>query len=136
MFVRAYAVSVALLVSIGQAAALEPAELRGEWETQWSNAANEPLSGGGPLLIRLDSGEAALDGVIPAAGMDGVMNGEITHDKSGALIWSGTWVSYWPEGATTGAFRLVFTDADSFTGTWSSDDGAVADAAWNGQRAR
>ena len=66
--------------------------------------------------------------------MDGVMNGEVASGENGALIWSGTWVSYWPEGATRGTFRLVFRDADTFAGTWSSDDGAVQDARWLGAR--
>jgi hypothetical protein len=63
------------------------------------------------------------------------MNGEISEGEDGALVWSGRWASIWPEGATTGTFRLVFTDANTFNGTWSTDDGVVIDAAWNGQRA-
>ncbi|MBL8530927.1 MAG: hypothetical protein JNK94_04260 [Hyphomonadaceae bacterium] len=118
------------------AAALQPADLVGAWETQWANAAGEAPSGGGPLIIRLDGSEGALDGLTPAPGWDGVQTGETAPGPNGALIWSGRWASIWPEGATMGAFRLVFTDADTFTGTWSTDDGSVTDATWNGARAR
>lgn len=134
MVVRAFAVSVAFLLSAGQATALELSDLSGAWETEWSNAKDEPVSGGGPMIVRPDSGSEALDGLIPGPGMDGVMNGEVTVDENGALIWSGTWVSYWPEGATRGTFRLVFRDADAFAGTWSSEDGVVQDARWIGVR--
>jgi hypothetical protein len=62
------------------------------------------------------------------------MNGSVAPGEDGALIWSGAWVSYWPEGATRGTFRLVFSDEGHFTGTWSSEDGAVRDASWTGGR--
>jgi hypothetical protein len=65
--------------------------------------------------------------------MDGVLNGDVTAGENGALVWSGTWVSYWPEGATRGPFRMVFT-GDAFAGIWSTDDGEVQNAAWNGRR--
>jgi hypothetical protein len=133
MFVRAFAFSAALLLS-GQAFALEPGDLVGVWTTEWSNAANEPITGGGALQIALDTGGESLDGLLPGPGMDGVLNGDVTVGENGALVWTGTWVSYWPEGATRGPFRMVFTD-DAFTGTWSTDDGTVQDAAWNGRRA-
>lgn len=134
MFVRAFAISVAFLLSAGQAAALELSHVTGEWETEWANAADEPLSGYGPIFVRLDTGADSLDGLNPGPGMDGVMNGEVTAGEDGALVWSGTWVSYWPEGATRGSFRLVFEDADHFEGTWSSEDGVVQNARWHGVR--
>lgn len=134
MFVRAFAISVAFLLSAGQAAALELSDLSGNWETEWSNAKDEPVNGGGPMIVRLDSGSESLDGLIPGPGMDGVMNGEVAAGENGTLIWSGTWVSYWPEGATRGTFRLVFRDEGHFAGTWSSEDGVVQDARWIGGR--
>jgi hypothetical protein len=117
------------------ARALEPSELVGVWTTEWSNAADEAISGGGPMRVAIDSSEESLDGLIPGPGMDGVMNGEITAGENGAVVWSGVWVSYWPEGATRGTYRFVFTSADVFTGTWSTDDKEVQNAAWNGRRA-
>lgn len=133
MFVRAFAVSAALLLS-GQAYAIEPGDLVGAWTTEWSNGPAEPISGGDTLTISRDSSEGSLDGVTAAPGFDGVMNGEVS-EENGALIWSGRWASIWPEGATLGTFRLVFTDANAFTGTWSTNDKQVRDAAWNGHRA-
>lgn len=131
---RALVLSFALLAIAAPASALEPSDLVGVWTTEWSNAANEPLTGGGALQITLDTGGESLDGLLPGPGMDGVLNGDVSTGDDGALIWTGTWVSYWPEGATRGPFRMVFT-GDSFTGTWSTDDGTVQDAAWNGHRA-
>ena len=63
------------------------------------------------------------------------MTGEAERQADGSVVWSGTWASVWPEGASQGTFRFVFTDADHFTGVWSSDDGEVVHARWNGQRA-
>jgi hypothetical protein len=134
MFVRAFAIGAALLLS-GQAHALEPGDLAGVWTTEWSNAPTETPSGGGPMLISLDSDNGTLDGMTPAAGLDGVMNGEVNAGENGALIWSGVWVSNWPEDSVRGTFRLVFTGADSFTGTWSTNDKQVQNAVWNGRRA-
>lgn len=133
MFVRAFAISAALLFA-GQAQALEPSDLVGVWTTEWSNAANEPLTGGGPLQIALDTGGESLDGLLPGTGMDGILNGDVTAGEDGALIWTGTWVTHWPEGDTRGPFRMVFT-GDAFIGTWSTGDGSVKNAAWNGRRA-
>lgn len=116
------------------AAALEPTELAGAWMSEWSNSSREAISGGGPLEIAFES-EEALDGRQPSAGLDGLMHGAVAAGENGGLIWSGQWVTMWPEGATRGTFRLVFNDADSFTGVWSSDDGVVQGAAWNGRRA-
>lgn len=118
------------------ALAVERNDLIGEWQTQWANAAGQTPDGGGPMRVSADTSEDSLDGVTPAPGFDGVMNGEIERGEGGALIWSGKWASVWPEGATTGTFRFVFADADSFTGVWSTDDGQIANAAWNGQRVR
>ncbi|MCR6644383.1 MAG: hypothetical protein NVV62_07645 [Terricaulis sp.] len=118
------------------AAALEPADLIGTWTTQWGNGGGEAVSGGGPLIIRLDESPDALDGSTPAAGWDGVQTGEVEPGPNGSLIWSGRWASIWPEGATMGTFRSVFSDADTFTGVWSSDDGEIVNAPWNGARAR
>lgn len=132
--IRAAAFAFGVLLVSSPALALEGAGLVGDWETQWSNAADEPLSGGGPLLIRPDSGPDRLDGVTAAPGFDGVMNGEVSEQEDGALVWSGAWVSIWPEGATRGTFRFVFTDAQSFTGVWSSEDGEVENARWEGRR--
>jgi hypothetical protein len=134
MIIRGCAVSVALLLS-GQAHATEPGDLVGVWTTEWANSPTEPVGPGGPLTISRDSSEGSLDGHTPAAGFDGVMNGEVTPGPNGALIWEGRWASVWPEGATMGTFRLVFTDANTFTGTWATDDKQVRDAAWNGHRA-
>jgi hypothetical protein len=134
MFVRALAIGAALLLS-GQAHALEPGDLVGVWATEWSNAANEAPGPGGPMRIALDSDNGTLDGMTPAAGLDGVMNGEVSEGENGALIWSGVWVSNWPEDTVRGTFRLVFGDADSFTGTWSTNDKQVQNAVWNGRRA-
>ena len=116
--------------------ALERGDLVGDWQTQWANAAGQAPEGGGPMRVTADSSEDSLDGVTPAPGWDGVMNGEVETSADGALVWSGHWASIWREGTTTGTFRFVFKDSNSFTGTWSSDDGVVAGAAWNGQRAR
>jgi hypothetical protein len=33
-----------------------------------------------------------------------------------------------------GTFRLEFSDANTFTGTWSTNDKQVRGAAWNGRR--
>ena len=134
MLVRAFTISATLLFS-GQAHAIEPGELAGVWITEWSNAANEAPGPGGPMRISLDADNGTLDGMTPAAGLDGVMNGETTDGENGALIWSGVWVSNWPEDSVRGAFRLVFTDANTFTGTWSTNDKQVQGAAWNGRRA-
>lgn len=131
---RALVLSFAMLAMASPALAAEPADLVGVWTTEWSNAADEPISGGGPLQIALDTGGESLDGLLPGPGMDGVLNGDITTGEDGTLIWTGTWVTFWPEGATRGPFRMVFT-GDSFTGTWSTDDGTVQNAAWNGRRA-
>ena len=87
------------------------------------------------MIIRLDDSPDSLDGVTPAPGWDGVQTGEVEPGPNGSLIWSGRWANIWPEGATMGTFRFVFTDAHSFTGTWSSDDGEIQGAAWNGARA-
>lgn len=133
MFVRACAFAVALLFS-GQAAALEPGDLVGVWTTQWANAAGQAPDSGGPVRISADSNQDSLDGLIPGPGWDGVMTGEVKQED-GALVWSGAWVSIWPEGLTRGSFRFVFTSANTFTGVWSTDDGAVREAVWNGQRA-
>lgn len=127
--------AVAWLAVAASAAALEPADLVGAWDTQWANRAGEAPNGGGPLIIRLDDSPDALDGSTPASGWDGVQTGEVAQGPNGSLIWSGRWASIWPEGATMGTFRFVFTDAHSFTGTWSSDDGEIQGAAWNGARA-
>lgn len=132
---RAAVLACGVLAASPSALALDAADLTGAWETQWSNSASEPLSGGGPLLIRPDSGPDSLDGVTAAPGFDGVMNGEVIAEADGKLVWSGAWVSIWPEGLTRGAFRLVFIDANSFTGTWSSDDGEIENARWEGRRA-
>jgi hypothetical protein len=118
------------------AIALERDDLIGAWETQWSNAPGEAPTGGGPMQVSADTSSDGLDGLTPASGWDGVMNGRVEPGADGALIWSGQWASIWPEGATMGTFRFVFTDADSFTGTWSTDDGEISRAVWNGQRAR
>jgi hypothetical protein len=134
MFVRAFVIGIALLVS-GQAHALEPGDIVGVWTTEWSNAASEAPSGGGPMLVSLDSANGTLDGMTPAAGLDGVMNGDVSEGENGALIWSGVWVSNWPEDSVRGTFRIVFTGADSFTGTWSTNDKQIQDAVWNGRRA-
>lgn len=113
--------------------ALEPGDVVGEWQTEWANQGGEDVSGGAPMRITLDSAEA-LDGVYPSPGPDGVIYGEATERADGVLVWEGTWSTDWPEGATRGTFRFVFTDVDTFAGTWSSDDGEVMNAAWNGRR--
>jgi hypothetical protein len=118
-----------------RALAVEPSEVIGEWDTQWANAAGDEPDGGGPMRISADANPDMLDGVTPAPGFDGVMNGEIERSEGGSLVWNGRWASIWPEGATTGTFRLIFTDANTFRGTWSTDDGEIDGAAWNGQRA-
>jgi hypothetical protein len=133
MLIRAFAISAALVFG-GQAFAIEPSDLAGVWTTEWSNAADEAPSGGGPMLVSLDSDDDTLDGMTPAAGLDGVMNGEVSEGPDGALIWSGVWVSNWPEDTVRGTFRLVFTDTNTFTGAWSTDDKQVQGAAWNGHR--
>lgn len=108
----------------------------GEWLTQFANESGGPIVGAGQLRITRDSGLDGLDGVSPAPGWDGVQTGEVEPGPNGSLIWSGRWASIWPEGATMGSFRLIFSDANTFTGVWSSDDGEVVDAAWNGMRLR
>lgn len=118
------------------ALALERGDLIGAWDSQWADAANEPISGGGPLTIRLDDSADALDGVTAAPGFDGVMNGEIETRADGSVIWSGRWASVWRDTVERGTFRFVFTSADAFAGTWSTDDGRIQNAAWNGGRAR
>lgn len=133
---RALLLGLALFAFATPALALERSDLIGAWDTQWANAPGVPVDGGGPMRISADSSADALDGVTPAPGMDGVMTGEIEQIANGHLIWSGRWASVWPEGATMGTFRFVFTDANTFTGTWSTDDGEITGAAWNGQRAR
>ncbi|MET0182207.1 MAG: hypothetical protein ABW199_04905 [Caulobacterales bacterium] len=132
---RSLIASVFLFALAQAASALEPADLVGAWNTQWANAPGEAVSGGGPMTISRDSSEDALDGVTPAPGMDGVMNGEVSKSADGKLVWSGRWASVWAEGATMGTFRFVFTNARSFTGVWSTDDGVINGAAWNGARA-
>lgn len=127
---------LALVACATPAFALDRSDLIGEWRTQWANEAGQAPTGGGPMLVRADTSEDSLDGTTPAPGFDGVMNGEVERGAGGALVWSGRWASIWPEGATTGSFRFVFTDADTFTGVWSTDDGAVSGAAWTGERVR
>ncbi|MGE0597437.1 MAG: hypothetical protein AB7P07_13820 [Hyphomonadaceae bacterium] len=122
----------AVMALAAPAFALEPAELAGRWETEWSNGADQPISGGAPMTITLEN-EDTLDGLWPSPGADGVINGQVTEEGD-VLVWSGPWVSVWPEGVTRGTFRFVFADANNFTGVWSSDDGEVAGAAWNGRR--
>ncbi len=133
---RAAFVALAIAACASPAFAMDRDDLVGEWQTQWANAAGEAPDGGGPMRLSADSAVEALDGVLPAPGFDGVMNGEVEEGANGSLIWSGKWASVWPEGATTGTFRFVFSDANSFTGVWSTDDGQIANAAWNGERAR
>ena len=128
------ALALALMFA-SSAFALEPADLVGAWDSEWANAAGEPVTGGGPLRISLDSSPDSLDGVTPAPGMDGMMNGETLVQPDGSLVWSGRWASVWPEGTTTGTFRFVFSSADTFAGTWSTDDKQVQGAAWVGSRA-
>ena len=133
---RATIAALAFFMCATPAFALERNDLIGEWQTQWANAPGQTPDGGGPMRVSADTSEDALDGVTPAPGFDGVMNGEVEQDASGALVWSGKWASIWPEGATAGTFRFVFRDAHSFTGVWSTDDGEIVNAAWNGRRAR
>lgn len=133
---RAIFAAFALAASATPALALERDDLIGEWQAEWANAPGQAPDGGGVMRLTADTSEDGLDGVTPAPGMDGVMNGEVERDASGALVWSGRWASVWPEGATTGTFRFVFTNADTFTGAWSTDDGEITGAAWNGHRAR
>lgn len=130
-----FAVAALALMFASPAFALEPADVVGNWDSEWANAADEPVTGGGPLRITLDSSADSLDGVTPAPGMDGVMNGETVVQPDGSLVWSGRWASVWPEGTTTGTFRLVFVSETTFSGTWSTDDKQVQGAAWNGARA-
>lgn len=134
--IRTILAALTLTACASPALALERGDLIGEWQTQWANAAGVTPDGGGPMRVSADTGEDSLDGLTPASGFDGVMNGDVEQGPNGVLIWAGKWASIWPEGATTGTFRFVFTDADSFTGVWSTDDGAVANAAWNGHRVR
>ena len=131
---RAILLALSFALAPVAALALEPSDVLGRWETQWSNQANEAVSGGAPMNISLDSPEA-LDGTWPAPGADGVIYGEVIVQPDGALVWSGTWAHLWPESVSRGTFRFVFTDANSFSGTWSTADGAVKNAVWNGQRA-
>jgi hypothetical protein len=133
MYMRSALAALAFLAVATPAAALEPAELAGAWVTVWSNGPELPVDGGGPLAIAVENADT-LDGHQPAAGQDGVMNGEVSTGENGALIWAGQWVSVWPRDVTRGTFRFVFTDADTFTGVWSTDDGEVKDAIWNGRR--
>ena len=134
--VRAIIAALAFVACAAPAFALERNDLIGEWQTQWANAPGQTPDGGGPMRVTADTSADALDGMTPAPGMDGVMNGDVERDANGALIWSGRWASVWPEGATTGTFRFVFADANSFTGVWSTDDGEIINAVWNGQRSR
>ncbi|HYD74055.1 MAG TPA: hypothetical protein VEF55_13030 [Candidatus Binatia bacterium] len=133
---RRLIVAVAFAVCTSPVHALEPSELIGDWDTWWANAPGQEPDGGGPMRISADTHAQALDGVLPAPGFDGVMNGEVEQREDGALVWNGRWASIWAEGTTTGTFSLIFTDAHTFTGKWSTDDGEVDGAAWNGQRAR
>ncbi len=130
---RAILLALSFALAPVAAHALEPGDVLGRWDTQWSNQAGEPVSGGAPMNISLDSPDA-LDGTWPSPGPDGVIHGETRRDANGSLVWSGTWATVWPEGVTRGTFQFVFTDANTFTGTWSSNDGAVVNAAWNGRR--
>ncbi|MDX2277245.1 MAG: hypothetical protein NW206_17505 [Hyphomonadaceae bacterium] len=131
---RVAILALAVWALAGPAFALEPEDVLGEWITEWGNQGGEPVSGGAPMRVTLDS-PGALDGVWPSPGADGVIYGEAVARPDGTLVWEGDWASIWPEGVTRGAFRFVFTDADSFTGTWSTDDGEIVDAPWNGRRA-
>lgn len=135
MYIRAGLAAFALMAAAAPAAALTPTDLAGGWTTEWSNAPGQAVDGGGPLTIAAEN-EDTLDGHQPVAGQDGVMNGQVSTDAHGALVWSGQWVSIWPEDVTRGTFRFVFTDADTFTGVWSTDDGEVRNAVWNGRRTR
>ncbi|GAM96679.1 hypothetical protein U91I_00299 [alpha proteobacterium U9-1i] len=107
----------------------------GAWVTETANQGGEAASGATPMQISLDSPDA-LDGVSPSPGPDATIYGEAVRQADGTLLWSGTWANVWPEGVTRGTFRFVFADANSFTGTWSSDDGEIKNAPWNGRRVR
>lgn len=130
---RRLILALALAAMAAPAMALEPGDLAGDWTTEWADAPDQALSGGGPLEILRGESPDALDGHTPAPGLDGVMNGEVV-EKDGALVWSGVWASVGRDWLTRGTFRFVFTDSDHFTGTWSTDDGEVTGAAWVGRR--
>lgn len=132
---RAIVAAFALAAISTPALALEPSDLIGAWGTQWANRAGAEPEGGGAMRIAADTAPDALDGVLPGPGWDGLMHGEVTQED-GKLVWSGVWISYWPEGVTRGSFRFVFADAESFTGAWSTEDGEIVNAAWNGWRER
>jgi|CXWL01.1.fsa_nt_gi hypothetical protein len=131
---RAVLVALGLMLAPGAAWAVEPAEVVGGWVTEWANQGGEAVSGGAPMRISLESPDA-LDGAWPTPGADGVIFGEAETRADGALVWRGQWAHVWPEGVTRGTFHFVFTDANTFTGTWSTSDGEIVDAAWNGRRA-
>jgi hypothetical protein len=130
---RVALLALAALALVSPAFAIEPSDVVGDWVTEWANQGGEDVSGGAPMRITLDSPDA-LDGVYPSPGADGVVYGEATEQADGSLVWSGAWASVWPEGVTRGTFRFEFNDHDLFTGTWSTDDGEVVNAAWNGRR--
>lgn len=132
---KAIAAAFATFIIATPAVALDRDDLIGAWVTEWSNAADEAPSGGGLMRLSADTSRDGLDGVTPAPGWDGVMTGRVEAAENGALVWVGQWASIWPEGATMGTFRLVFSDADTFTGTWSSNDGEVQNGVWLGRRA-
>ena len=131
---RALLLALSFMLAPVAAHALEPTDVLGRWDTQWSNQGGEAVSGGAPMQISLDSPEA-LDGVYSSPGADATIYGEAIPQPDGTLLWSGAWANVWPEGVTRGTFRFVFTDANTFTGSWSSDDGEIKNAAWNGRRA-
>ena len=133
---RAFVAAIALTAIATPALALQREDVVGAWETRWANAQGEAPEGGGALILSRDTSEEGLDGLSPAPGWDGVMTGEVATRADGVLVWNGRWASIWPEGATMGTFQIVFTDANTFNGTWSSDDGEIVNAAWSGQRAR
>lgn len=132
---RAIAFALSLALCSTPVFALERDDLIGDWNTQWASAAGQEPWDGGLVRISADNMPEGLDGLLPSPGWDGLMSGDVS-EENGAVVWSGRWASVWSEGATMGTFRLVFTSPESFTGVWSSDDAAVVDAAWIGQRVR
>jgi hypothetical protein len=102
------------------APAAAPASLFiGTWQTGWEAADKPGPNLNGPVTIKADKDAKgmdianALDGVVEAPGVDGVMWGTLSE---GGKTWSGNW---WNHDGPYGAFTFTLTGNKRFDGTYT-----------------